>query len=253
MLGIIGILLFGSCLYFTFSIPGYVENVGKDFIISQIQKKTGEKIDAFKLQSQDSKLAQIAGKLYRGHQTEMDYLKNQLKNHAHDKLASVVAEMRNLDCECRKKYAQMLKDGFEFRLVSLQKAADILQDFMKAKYMEVATELKMDIRIFTASNALIFLLLLVTSFLKPRAIVHLFLPGVLLATAAFICSYLYIFEQNWLLTIIYSDYLGFAYLGYVGVVFLFLCDIVFNRARVTSEIINALLDAVGSAVSVGPC
>jgi hypothetical protein len=46
---------------------------------------------------------------------------------------------------------------------------------------------------------------------------------------------------------------GFAYLAYLGGVFAFLCDIIFNRARVTAEVLNALLNAVGSAVQVVPC
>jgi hypothetical protein len=48
-------------------------------------------------------------------------------------------------------------------------------------------------------------------------------------------------------------HVGFAYLAYLGGVFAFLCDIIFNRARVTAEVLNALLNAVGSAVQVVPC
>jgi len=54
------------------------------------------------------------------------------------------------------------------------------------------------------------------------------------------------------LTIIHSSHLGFAYLAWLGVVFLFLCDKVFNRARVTTEMINRIFSAVGSAFSVFP-
>jgi hypothetical protein len=123
---------------------------------------------------------------------------------------------------------------------------------MKIKYMEVASELKRDIRIFSGSNLAIFILLVVVSFLKPAAMAHLFLPGMLLMTSTLICSFFYIFEQNWLMTIIYNDYLGFGYLGYVGVLFLFLCDIVFNSARITTQIINTILQAIGSAAQVMP-
>jgi hypothetical protein len=119
--------------------------------------------------------------------------------------------------------------------------------------MDVAAELKRDIRVFTASNAAVFILLLLVSFLKPQAITHLFLPGVLLAVSTLICSHFYVFEQDWLLTVIHSSYLGFAYLAWLGVVFLFLCDIVFNRARITTEILNAMFNAIGSAFSVVPC
>lgn len=52
---------------------------------------------------------------------------------------------------------------------------------------------------------------------------------------------------------IHGDYVGFAYLAWLGVVFLFLCDIVFNRGRVTTELLNAFFIAVGSAFSAVPC
>lgn len=253
IIGVAGVLIFGIFLYFTYGIPGYVEEIGKEFIQNQIMEKTDEKIENLKLDSKDSKLAQLAAKLYRQQQEEIDRIKAQLRSQAHEQLAAVIAEMRDLSCECRKKYAQMYKDGFEFRLASLQTANEKLQDFMKTIYMEVASELKRDVRIFTGSNMLVFLLLLSVSFLKPKAISHLFVPGTLLTTATLVCSYFYVFQQNWLLTIIYNDYLGFAYLGYVFVVFLFLCDIVFNRARVTTGIINGILNAIGSATSVVPC
>lgn len=251
--GMAGALLFGTFFYFTYGIPGYVEEIGKEFIKNQILDKTDEKIENLKLDNKDSKLAQLAAKLYQQHQEEIDRIKAQLRSQAHEQLAAVIAEMSNLNCECRRKYAQMYKEAFEFRLASLQAANERLQDFMKTKYMEIAAELKTDVRIFTGSNLLIFLLLLSVSFLKPKAISHLFVPGTLLTTATLICAYFYVFQQNWLLTIIYNDYLGFAYLGYVLVVFLFLCDIVFNKARVTTEIINSMLNAIGSAASVGPC
>ena len=252
-IGALGTIIFATFLYFTYGVPGYVEEIGKEFIKNEILDKTNKKIEALKLESKDSKLAQLAEKLYRQNQEEIDKVKTQLRNKVHEHLAEVMAEMRDLDCECRNKYAQRYKDGFEFKLTSLQSANEKLQDFMKTKYMEVAAELKRDVRIFTGSNLLVFLLLFFISFLKPQAISHLFVPGILLTGATVVCSYFYIFEQNWLLTIIYNDYLGFAYLGYVFIVFLFLCDIVFNRARVTTEIINAILNAIGSAATVAPC
>ncbi len=150
-------------------------------------------------------------------------------------------------------YAQTLRRGFEFDIALLQAANDRVVAFIQATYMQVVAELKRDIRVFTGSNAGVFLLLLLVSFLRPEAIAHLFVPAALLVVVTLICAYFYVFEQNWLLTIIYGDYLGFAYLAYLGVVFLFLCDIVLNRGRVTTKIANAILDAAGSVVTLSPC
>lgn len=253
-IGLIGTLLFGMLFSITFKVPGFVEDFGKEFIQYQIKKKTDQKIEQINLNNKDSKLGKIAAALYKKNQKKIDEVKDQLKNKSHEKIASVVAEMSDLSCECRKKYSETLKKGFEFKLVSLQSANEKLTDFMKSKYMEVSTELKRDIRVFTGSNAIIFLFLLIISFLKPQAIKHLFLPGMLLFSATSICTFFYVFEQNWLLTIIYNNYYGFAYLGFIGIVFLLLCDIAFNKCRITTEIINTTMNVLGSAASaLTPC
>ena len=257
LVGISGALLFGTFFCLTFGIPGFVEDLGKDFIKGQIERKIDDKFDhsfdGMQPDSGDSALTRAAKSLYQKHQDEIGKIREQLRSKAHERMAATIAKLRDLSCECREKYARMYKAGFELRITSLEEANSKIRDFIGVKYMEVATALKRDIRIFTGSNTLIFLILLLVSFLKPRAIAHLFLPSALLLTSTLICSFFYVFEQNWLLTIIYDDYLGFAYLGYLGVVFLFLCDIVLNQARITSAIINAILNVVGSAASVSPC
>ena len=251
MIGFVGTSVFAAFLYFTFSLPAYIEQIGQSFIQEQIRIQTDQKIDS--LLPENNALVGIASKLLQKNQQDLQQVKQQLKSNMHEKMATAIAELRDLDCECRKKYQEMFQSSFKLKLGLLETAQEKLMDFMRHKYMEVATELKRDVRLFISVNLLVFLLLLLISFLKPIAIKHLFLPGVLLMVSTFICSYFYIFQQNWLMTIIYSNYWGFAYLAYVGFVFSFLCDIVFNRARITTEIINAILEAIGSADFLSPC
>jgi len=47
--------------------------------------------------------------------------------------------------------------------------------------------------------------------------------------------------------------MGFGYLAYLAAIFGVLVDIAFNKARVTTEIINGIANAIGSAFSVVPC
>ncbi len=253
IISLIGILIFGSGFVFTYSIPGYVEEIGKEFIKNKIEEKTNEKIEKLTINKSNNVLVKFASKLAKKNNEEIKILKEQLKSKAHIKLAAVIAEMRNLSCECRKKHERALEKGTKSSILSMQNANVVLLDFMKTKYMEVANKLKIDFRIFTASNTLVFFFLLLVSFLKPRAITHLILPAALLTLSTVICSYFYIFEQNWFFTIIYNTYLGWSYLAYLGIVFAFLCDIVFNKARVTTEIINIILSAIGQAASVVSC
>jgi len=249
---IIGALIFGTAFWLTWGVPGYVEEAAKEFIKSKVKEETVEKIDSIAIKANENKLAQFAQKLLREQENEINNLKTQLKNNAQEKLAAVIAEMRDLSCECRKIHAQRIKTQMELKIDSLENANKKLIEFMKSKYMEVSQNFAMDLRIFTGSNFLIFVFLLLISFLKPKAIAHLFLPGILLVISTLVCSYFYIFEQNWLFTLIYNDFVGFGYAVYIGVLFLFLCDIVFNGAAITTEIINAIIKALGNIIQVVP-
>jgi hypothetical protein len=54
-------------------------------------------------------------------------------------------------------------------------------------------------------------------------------------------------------TIVFGDYVGWAYGAYLGLVALALADVAFNRARVATRLLNALFQSVGSAMQVVPC
>lgn len=256
ILGLIGIVLFTPLFLFTFSDPQLIENSGKSFIEWKLQAETNKKIDSFKL-PEPSKLESLLGakarKLRTQTEVKLSEIKLQLKADAPAILAEQIAKLRNLDCECRKKWEKSIKLSMESRLISLEKAKAKLIDFSHKKYMEIVKNLTLDIRIFLGVNSVVFIFLFLASFLRPKAISHLFLPGGLLLASTAICSYFYIFEQNWFYTIIYNDYTGFAFIGYLAIVFAFLCDIVFNKARITTEIINGLLQAIGQVGNLAPC
>ena len=252
-IGFVGAVVFLTFFAFTYSVPGWVEAFAADYIETEAQERIDASIDAVRPPESDGALAKLAQSMYEQNEAQIEQLKTDLRNKVHEQWAAALSAVRDLDCECREKWEDWLKSGFNTNIALLKAANEQISSFIHSTYMDIATELKRDIRIFTASNAAVFILLLLVSFLKPQAMMHLFLPGVLLAVSTLVCSYFYIFEQNWLLTIIHSSYLGFAYLAWLGVVFLFLCDIVFNRGRITTEILNAFFNAVGSALSAVPC
>ena len=252
-IGVIGAAIFLTFFAFTYSVPGWLEAFAADYIESEAQRRIDASIDAMRPPESNGALARLAQSMYEKNEAQIEQQKTNLRNNVHEQWATALAAIRNLDCECREKWENWFESGFNTNIVLLQAANAQISEFIHATYMDVATELKQDIRLFAASNAAMFILVLLVSFLKPQAIVHLFLPGALLAVTTFICSYFYIFEQNWLLTIIHSSYIGYAYLTWLGVVFLFLCDIVFNRGRITTQIVNAIFNVIGSAFSVVPC
>lgn len=245
LLSIVGTVLFGAALVTSIINPGYVEETAKDIIRRQVEKKVHEKIDAL----DDRYLSSKAGALINKHAQEAEAARRQLKEQVPERVAAVIAEMRNLDCECRKKIEDHLREGFESRILTASQTQERLTSLIRTKYMETAEKLTREFRIFTGINALVFLLLGIATFLKQGAGRHLILPALVLVGASTITGYLYLFNQNWLHTILYSEYVGFAYILYLALVFAFLCDISFNRARVTTQ----LLSSVGGNIQVLPC
>lgn len=256
VLGILGIIIFVPLFLFTFTDPQIVEKSGKSFIEWKLQTETDKKIDSISLPEPtkfENLLGAKARELRAQTEQKLEEVKRQLKSDAPTILAAQIAKLRNLECECRKKWEASLRQSMQTKVISLENAKSKLIDFSSGKYMEIVENLTLDVRIFLGANSLVFIFLLLASLMKPLAMKHLFLPGSLMLLSTATCSYFYIFDQNWLYTIIYNDYTGFGYVGYLVLVFSILCDIVFNKARVTTEVINACLQAIGHAGSLVPC
>lgn len=248
-IGLFGILLFGVLFAVTYVSPEKIEKSAKGFVKYQIEKEVREKQQLINESSFANKALSIAERLG----VESEQIQEDLDNEIPEKIASVIASMCGYDCERKKELAQSIASGYLDRIKSIEIAQDTLGNLIKGKYIEIVGNLKLDLRIFLGSNLLMFLILLVVSLAKPKAIAHLFVPGVLLLTATILASAIYIFGQDWFYTILYNDYMGFGYLAYIAVIFGVLVDIALNKARVTTEIINGIANAVGSAFSVVPC
>ncbi len=247
--GIIGALVFIPLFLLTFSDPQSIERVGKSFIEWKLTSETEKKIDAIHIPTS----TKFGAFLNKKAGTKLEELKQQLKDEIPVIIATQIAKMSDLSCECRAKWKHWLANSLKIQISTIEKTKVKVAEFSQAKYMEIVTKLTRDVRIFLGVNSLTFLLLLLVSFLKPNAIFHMFVPGVLLLLSTIFCSYFYIFEQNWFFTILYDDYMGFAYLGYLTLTFSLLCDITFNRGRITTDIMNSIGSALGQVFSFSPC
>jgi hypothetical protein len=248
-LGLMGCLLFASAFVASIVNPGLVEGFAKDLIRHQVEKKVREKIASLDY----GFLARRAESYSKSYGEGISLAKRQLSDQLPARIAAVIAEMTDLNCECRKKIEVSLREGLEWRVASASQAQERLATLIRAKYMETAGHLTREFRIFTGTNALVFALLVAAVFVKRRAGWHLFPLAVVLVGAASITAYIYLFNQNWLHTLVFSDYVGFTYLTYLAVVFVCLYDVIFNRARVTARLMTGVLDAIGSTMVVVPC
>jgi len=249
LIGVFGIILFGILFSVTFLSPDKVEESAKGFVKYQIEKEVSEKQKIIAESSVAKTAFNIAGKLG----FEKKQIQASLDNDLPEKIASIIAATCGYDCETKKFLAQSITSGYMAKIKSIKIAESTLSDIVRGKYLEIVSNLRLDLRIFLGSNLAMFLLLLAVSLLKPKAVKHLYVPGLLLVVATVLSSSIYIFGQDWFYTILYNDYMGFGYLGYITVIFGFLLDIIFNKAKATTEIINGIANVVGSAFSVVSC
>lgn len=248
-IGIFGIALFGILLSLTLMSSKYLEESAKGFLTFQIEKEIREKQMIISKSSVADKALNIAAKL--GYEKER--IQERLDNKLPEKIASILASMCGYDCEKKKSLTKSIASGYLDRVKNIQIATNTLGDIVKGKYLDIVGALKADLRIFLGVNFLMFFLLFALSLLRPKAVEHLFLPGLILIAATVISSSIYILGQDWFYTILYNDYMGFGYLAYIAAIFGVLIDIAFNKARVTTEIINGIANVIGSAFSVVPC
>jgi hypothetical protein len=161
--------------------------------------------------------------------------------------------MLNPDCECRKRLPVYVQQSENQRLHLLMHARSRLVDFIESSYASVAAKLVREFRIFTASNGVAFALLWLSARFRKGDALQLIPSTIVLVVATTVTGGLYLFNQNWLHTIVFGQYVGMAYMVYLAGMVLLLSDLVFNRARVTMRVLNVTLQALGAVVPTAPC
>ncbi|MCO5357474.1 hypothetical protein [Acidovorax kalamii] len=234
-----GGLFFGALIAASLARPEWVEQTARTMIRAQIEKKTGEQIAALDARFLDGK----ARALLREGEREIAAARKALTDGLPARIAAIAAEMGIPDCECRKRHAERA----QLRLGSLQQMQAQLSDLIRTQYLDTADQLLRELRIFSGANALAFALLGVGALRRPGARLQLLPATATLLLATVGTSGMYLFGQDWLHTIVFGDYVGWALLGYIAVVYAWLCDLLFNRAQLTAH----LLSSAGGAVS--PC
>ena len=239
LIALAGGLFFGALLAVSLARPAWVEQTARTMIRAQIEKKTGEQIAALDARFLDGK----ARALLREGEREIAAARWALTDGLPARIAAIAAEMGIPDCECRKRHAERT----QLRLGSLQQMHAQLSDLIRTQYLDAADQLLRELRIFSGANALAFALLGVAALRRPGARLQLLPATATLLLATLATSGMYLFGQDWLHTIVFGDYMGWALLGYIALVYAWLCDLLFNRAQLTAH----LLSSAGGAVS--PC
>ncbi len=249
ILGFVGTALFGIAFVISFLNPLLIETAAREIVRIEVERRVGERIEVLS----NSRVGALAQKALGQTEAEIAVARRDLAAGLPRRVADVIADMLQADCECRKKLVQRVERDFLARIASLEQARAELRRMIESAYASVAQNLLREVRIFSGSNAVAFALLVAVAWLRRGATLQLLLPAVVLLGATGITAAIYFFQQNWLHTIVFGEYWGMSYVLYLGVVGAFLSDVVFNRARITTRIVNAILHGLGSALQASPC
>jgi len=249
VLSLLGTFLFGGAFALSLVNPLLVEAATREVIRIEVERRVRERIDSLS----NARVAGLAQRALQNTETEIASTQRALRDDLPRNVANVMADMLNADCECRKRLVASAKVAQARRLTSLVQVREQLASLIESAYASVTSSLMREFRIFAASNAIAFVLLGLTTIARGKATPQLVLPAVVLVGAVGVTGGLYLFNQNWLHTIVFGQYVGLAYAFYLTGVTLLLADIVFNRARATTRLVNLALEAVGSAATAVPC
>jgi len=248
-LGFGGGALFAAAFVYSYLDPWQVEHHARLAIESEVRARVDAQLDRL----DDSRLSAVARRLSLESQAKAERAREHLREGLPAKVAKVVAQMRQADCECR----QQVEANVTGRLESLIRDQEILQarleSLIRSKYMEVAGQILREFRIFTGVNAVVLLMLGIAVVVRRKAGVHLLPAAVVLVAASAFVGYFYLFRQDWLNTLLFGDYVGHWYFGYLAIAALLLGDLLLNRARVTAQLLAALLGVLGATVTILPC
>ena len=200
----------------------------------------------------DSALVGLARKAMAAHAHETAQLRR-MKEVLSERVSSTVDAMADPACACRAGLRDQAHVGIDARRERLADGEARLEALVRIAYTHTAAQLQREIRIFAGTNALVFLALGVIAWRKQAVALHLLVPAVVLLGSVGVSAAFYLFNQDWVRTVIFNDYVGYGYAVWLGILLALLTDILANRARVTTRILNTVLHSAGSSLTVLPC
>lgn len=264
-ISIVGSLLFGTVFGLTYLDPEKVEQSAKGWVAQEIERKIKNDFPQLFSPEKKEQGAQVLQKLQGHLKKKIAKLREILFSDLPDRIAesiarSCICRMKGQDREkIQRKYEDtrsyfknlvvgVLKKGIDSSQVLVDRADDLIQ----GHYLSIIEKLMFDIRIFSGTNTLLFLFILSIMSIKTDQERSLMLAGGILMTVTLVSAGIYIFGQNWFYTLMFNDYMGWGYVTLVGIITGLLLDIVFNKGRICSLILEIIGQALGALASVCP-
>lgn len=242
-----GTLAFSALFAMTFVARPQIETAAGVFLRAEVERQARERYGARLEHALDASehAAAIATRLGK----DAKALHAFSASRAPDAIGALLAELCHYDCEEKKQakareHAASIRDRIAESIVAAKTQIAGLRDFVQGAYRQRLYALISEARVFTGLNAGLFALMLAMLWFKRRDMRLVLLPVAMLLVSTAGAAYLYFATQNWLWTILLSDYIGFWYLGIVALTLTFVIDISVFHARLTLNILGILPQAL---------
>jgi len=258
-----GIILFGTIFGLTYKDTQWFEDSAKGWVAQEIERKIQMDFPALFPDREGKSSNKMLNKLKDKLQERIKNLREKLFSGLPDRIAIEITHW----CTCRlkkedreaaqKKFEEIrvsvrkniianLKENIKSKAIGLQNVNALI----KGHYIKIIEQLLNDLRIFSGSNVLIFLSLLILSLIKTEHEKALMVAGGLVTCGTLVSIGIYLFNQNWFHALLFNDYMGWGYLVYVATITGFLADVVFNKGKISIEVVMGILAVIAMAVSV---
>ena len=244
VLSALGGLLFGALVALSFIEPLWIERAAREVLRHEVEKRVGERID----QLSNARVVELAQKALGRTDAQITARQQALRAEVPQRVANAIADLMKADCECRKRMVDVAVKHEEGVLGSLEQAREQLARRIESAYGEVSRQLLRELRIFAGVNALAFALLGLITLNRRASTLQLLLPAVAVAGAAVLTAAIYLLHQDWLHTIVFGEYVGWAYAAWYGAALAWMADLLCNRGRITRQLVEG-----ASIVGTAPC
>jgi hypothetical protein len=233
-----GFLLFATLLGALVASPESLERRAKEEVVQRLRAEVLQKYPAL------GRLGDFEGAA-ENLRTRAARARRFLQSQGPDLVAAWLSQLCRHDCPDETEMASLVRDIVRERLRTLEIGLDRLHQWAQGRYDQLVGEILYDLRIFAGTNTLMFLLAFIGAYFAKAPPPVLTIVSAALVAAAVAGTVLYLFAQNWLQTLIFSDYVGTTYIVWVGLILGVGLDLLLNRAR----LVDAFVNAVGGAVS----
>jgi hypothetical protein len=261
-ISIVGALLFGTLFGLTYKDTQWFEDSAKTWVALEIERKIQMDFPDLFPDSKEKPSNKILAKLKGNFEKRIKELREKLLSDLPARIAVEIARwctcrMRIEDKEAakrkfeeirvsvRKDIVAKLKENIKSKTIGLENVNALI----KGHYIKIIEQLLNDFRIFSGSNVLIFLSILILSMIKTEYEKALMAAGVLVTCGTLISIGIYIFNQNWFHALLFNDYMGWGYLVYVATITGFLADVILNKGKISSHVVGFIIVAIGAALS----